>query len=227
MPSGNAPSERWEKGLAHLRHFAKEAGHCRVSYNHTTDDGYRLGRWVTNQRSNRERMIPERRQRLEELPGWSWHPYSDQWEEGFSHLRKFSKAGHCRVPVSYKSDDGYRLGSWINAQRTRKETITPDRRQRLEALPRWSWDVHSERWEEGFAHLQKFSKRAGHCSVLQTYKTDDGYRLGIWVRNQRCREKTMKADRKKRLEALPNWLWSRSDTHSPVSSRRRMTRVGK
>jgi hypothetical protein len=151
-------------------------------------------------------MEPDRRQRLEALPGWSWDALLDKWEEGFSHLKQFSdREGHCRVPQGYKTDDDdYPLGVWVSRQRANKDTMEPDRRQRLEALPGWSWDVHSDAWEEGFSHLKQFSDREGHCRVPRD-KTNDGLRR--WVGTQRQAKDTMDPDRRQRLEALPGWVW--------------------
>jgi Helicase associated domain len=200
--------DKWEEGFSHLKQFADREGHCRVPGSYKTNDGYPLGSWVSNQRLKKDTVESDRRQRLEALPGWSWHVLSDQWEERFSHLKKFSeREGHCRVPARFKTDDDYPLGRWVDVQRRAKDTMESDRQQRLEGLPGWSWDVHSDAWEEGFSHLKQFSDREGHCRVPDSYKTNDGYRLGQWVANQRAAKDRMESDRRQRLEALPGWSW--------------------
>jgi hypothetical protein len=84
-------------------------------------------------------MDADRRQRLEQLPGWFWDPFSTRWEDGFSRLKEFSeRKGHCRVPQQHKTEDGYRLGQWVGVQRTNKGEMDPERRQRLEQLRGWS-----------------------------------------------------------------------------------------
>ena len=194
--SWNVSSEQWQQGLSYLKQFSERKGHCRVPQLYETDNGYRLGRWVVGQRRSKDTMEPDRRQRLEALPDWSWNIFSDAWEEGFSYLKQFSeREGHCRVSKSFKTDDGYRLNQWMAKQRASKDSMEPDRRRRLEALPRWSWEVLSDQWEEGFARLKQFSEREGHCRVAVTYKTDDGHRLGRWVVARRASKDSMELDR--------------------------------
>ena len=64
----------WEDGFAHLEAYAAEHGHARVPNAHVTSDGYKLGNWVANQRSNRnrEKLSAEREARLEAVDGWVW-----------------------------------------------------------------------------------------------------------------------------------------------------------
>src|SRR5262249_15612161 len=143
-------ADQWEERFTHLRAFSDREGHCRVPAKHKTEDGYRLGEWVRKQKNRKDMMEPDRRQRLEALLGWSWDILSDQWEEGFSHLKQFSeREGHCRVPRSYKTEDGYWLGQWVGIQRY-DDKLEPVRRQRLEALPGWSWNTLEDKWELGF-----------------------------------------------------------------------------
>ena len=204
--SWDARSDRWDEGFFYLKEFAKRESHSNPSFEFRTNDGYRLGQWVSNQRRHKDKMASDRRQRLEALPGWSWG-HSDQWDKAFFYLKEFAKReGHCRVPHSHKTKDGYRLGQWVEDQRSTEDT---DRRQRLEALPGWSWDVLSDRWDRGFSHLKEFAGREGHCRVPARYKTNDGYRLGLWIRQQKlgAKQDKMASDRQQRLEALPGWSW--------------------
>ena len=49
---------------------------------------------------------------------------SEQWEEGFTKLRKFKeREGHCRVPGNYKLSD-FSLARWVYLRETIK-TIFP------------------------------------------------------------------------------------------------------
>ena len=201
-------ADQWEEGFFHLKQFSDREKHCRVSATDQTDTGYRLGQWVAVQRGTKDALEPDRRRRSEALPGWSWDALSDKWEQGFFHLKEFSKrAGHCRMLAKYKTGNGFGLGIWVNKQREKKDTIEPDRRQRLEALPGWTWAPHSDKWEKGFSHLKEFSERENHCRVAALYKTNDGHRLGQWTQVQRQTKDTMEPDRRRRLETLPGWSW--------------------
>jgi len=204
----NALSEKWEEGFRYLKEFADREGHAKVSNRYETIDGYRLGSWVATQRAAEGNISPELKSRLETLPGWSWDPYSDMWEEGFHYLKKFTDLeGHSRVHQNFISGDDYRLGNWVSSQRTAKDNMTPERKARLEALPGWSWDRLSDKWEQGLRYLNEFADREGHAKVSGEYKTADEYPLGQWVGAQRAKKAKILPERKVQLEAVPGWSW--------------------
>jgi hypothetical protein len=65
--------------------------------------------------------------------------------------------------------------------------------------------MFTEKWEEGFKHLEAFKAREGHCRVPKRI-LEGGYRLGIWVATQRDPRVKLSHDRRARLDAL-GFVW--------------------
>jgi superfamily II DNA or RNA helicase len=198
----------WEEAYAHLKAYCNSNGNCFVSQSYKTADGFRLGGWVTKQREKMDAMTDERRQRLEGLEGWTWDPRNDLWEEGYGHLVHYCKEkGNCAVPDKYTTKEAFQLGSWVRTQRVKQDTITDERRHRLEGLKGWSWDPNADAWEIAYAHLENYCNAEGDCLVPRSYKTKDGFKLGSWLSTQRARQDTMTVGRRHRLENLKGWSW--------------------
>ena len=188
----------WEDGFVALQRFKARESHCRVP-SQQIEESYRLGRWVLGQRKYKDNMPGERRQKLEAL-GFEWDPFASDWEDGFVAFERFrAREGHCRVVARHIEGD-YKLGMWVCYQRTHRNSITLERKQRLEALG-FEWDPHATAWEDGFAALERFRAREGHCRVVQKH-VEGTCRLGQWVRAQREGSDKMPAERRLRMEAL-------------------------
>lgn len=73
--------------------------------------------------------------------------------------------------------------------------------------------VSSEAWERSFAELQTHVEINGHSRVPRSYRTGDGFALGMWVANQRraYRDAALGEEQVRRLEELPGWAWEPYD----------------
>ncbi len=207
-------TEQWEEAFEHLQFYVKLHGNARVRSGHVTSDGFKLGSWVSFQRKNQYQNLlsQDRVERLESLPGWSWDPITQQWEEAFEHLQTYVKLhGNSSVYKRYVTSDGLILGSWVGRQRKNKSQnlLSQDRIERLEALSGWYWDPLIEQWEEAFGQLQSYVKQHGNARVPQRYVITDGLNLGTWVGTQRLNKSKnlLSQDRIGRLEAIPGWSW--------------------
>lgn len=204
----------WEESFGVLKRYVEENGDVSMPANYTVN-GYPLFRWVITQRHKWERLSVERRQRLQDLPGWSLTPSEDKWERGFRMLLAYVKEnGDALVPQDCEVE-GYPLGAWCSNQRGayRRGTLSVQRRRRLDAISSWLWNAREERWERGFRHLQEYLRANGNSRVHLKYKTVDGYPLGAWVNTQRSlgAQGNLETDRIKRLEEISDWSWNRRE----------------
>jgi hypothetical protein len=131
----------WEEGFAALTSFRAREGHCRVSPLYKEAD-FKLGQWVSVQRGNRDAMLAQRRQRLDAI-GFVWDPFTADWEEGFAALTKFKAHEHHYRVTEKHVQEAFKLGTWVRVQRSNRETMPPERRQRLDAIG-FVWDPHEK-----------------------------------------------------------------------------------
>jgi hypothetical protein len=69
----NSWNAAWETGFAELQEHVSRTGSATPPAVFRTDAGFRLGGWVSEQRSRRAQLDSARIARLEALPGWVWN----------------------------------------------------------------------------------------------------------------------------------------------------------
>ncbi|MEV3905536.1 Helicase associated domain protein [Mycobacterium sp. NPDC050551] len=201
----------WEFWFGLLSNYVKEHGNALVPSPYEVD-GHRLGRWVTQQRSDRtEAILPlDREQRLQNMTGWEWNARVAKWEANFALLMDYLKEhGDVRIPQNHKLD------GWVAEQRTRyaRNLLEPDRVRRLEELGDrgWVWNVIAAQWEANFRRLLEYIELNRNARVPDDYVVD-GYALGAWVQKQRRSRKSgrLDADYQRRLDELSvqGWSWA-------------------
>ncbi|MFI9536793.1 helicase associated domain-containing protein [Nocardia fusca] len=195
----------WHRKFELLQEFQRMRGHALVPQKHV-EDGVKLGSWVNEQRSRRDEISAERRALLESVPGWAWEPHTAAWERVYAALAEFGhREGHARVPSGHV-EAGVKLGVWVGEQRANQATMHQERRERLEAVPGWSWNSVADSWMEHFELLRLFAAREGHANVPVGH-IENGLKLGQWTRLRRREHTKLTAQRRALLEAIPGWFW--------------------
>jgi Fe2+ transport system protein FeoA len=170
-----------------------------------------LGLWVETQRANYSiDLTAERRKRLNDL-GLVVNTSSlrekqrwERWETMLERLGEYkAQHGDCLVPREYEQNP--KLGRWVAVQRFKYQSLTAERRKRLNDLgfvvnTGSSRKEQRERWETMLDRLGEYKAQHGDCLVPREYKQNP--KLGRWVAEQRTRYKSLTAERRKRLEDL-------------------------
>jgi hypothetical protein len=202
----NVTEENWEQAYRRLEQFVLSHGHANVPFEWNSTDGFRLGRWVGGMRGRFSLLTPAQVEKLDKV-GFVWDANSEKWNTAFDDLKAYAlERGHCRVPQDFVSRNGVKLGRWVSRQRQLIDTLSSDKRSRLDGLG-FVWDVAAAQWDDAFKRLKTFAEREGHCKVPALHKSDDQFRLGEWVREQRANRKLLTADQVRQLNGL-GFVWT-------------------
>ena len=179
----------WERNCNAAKAYYTEHGELDVPINYVTEDGIKLGMWLCNVRNSYRgtnkayKLTQEQIDALNKI-GMIWMPRFDRaWEQGYEEATTYYKEhGNLDVPTTYVLANGYRLGGWICDQRERRDKLSDERKERLNALG-MIW-VKEKSWDKAYAAACEFYTLNGHLNVPHGYKAD-GIWLNKWLNEQK------------------------------------------
>ena len=179
----------WMQYYEQAKRYYEEHGNLNVNMNYTTPDGVRLGSWIIGQRdSRRKNHISEEQIRLLDAIGMSWNRFVNKWDSAFEYVQAYyDEHGTIDIPADYKSADGFPVGNWLHNQKYKYMAgkLKPGQIKRLEALG-ITWNYSEVSWNRGYEHAKTYYSQYGDLLVSDRYAAEDGYKLGIWIRNKRA-----------------------------------------
>lgn len=173
----------WETGYQELVKFYQENGHVDVPSRYMTEDGYPLGRFVSNQRAAWKNG--------REVSG------SDT-SQGADLQDRRTCAGGTQGGDDLR-DDAEKSGASGTLQRGR--ILTKEKERRLDALG-FIWDKTEQNWDRYYAAASAFYAREGNLDIPVKFVTEDGLQLGVWIRRKATERDSLPEERVKALEAI-------------------------
>ena len=215
----------WQRNYLAAKSYFEVNGNLQVPINYITDDGIRLGAWISNLRtykrneSHKALLTADRLSQLETI-GMIWDVPDFLWQQNYNALLSYYRVhGNIDIPKGYVTEDGIKLYQWllnIKQAYRRKDgkgyNLTEAQIQQLEELG-MEWRTRSEvLWENGYSHAETYFEKYGDLQVPYSYISSDGFKLGDWISNQREKyvEGRINPERIERLNQL-HMLWEKPD----------------
>ena len=228
----DVPDTLWTKNIAALREYYRIHGDICVPAGYSTEDGVYLSKWLRNIKriyrdpDERHRLDDEQIKSLEEM-NIDWRTDAEiRWQRGYKNLCDFREQFKtCIVPRGYIAQDGQRLHTWVQNQRT-SFTNGKITREHIELLNKigfvWELRTPGETWEKNYALAQAYYVEHGNLDIKRRdrYK---GVLLAQWLQMQRrlrageISGKALTEDQIRRLDAI-GMRWTKMRKRKPSGS---------
>lgn len=181
---------QWQHHFGWAADYFDRHGDLDVPVAYVTEDGFALGRWLPQLRTNGKLSETQ----IEQLNGigMCWQKRTDSaWMQGYAHARDFYEAtGGWDMPSDYKSEDGFALGKWVSRQQYAYQNPGKSNclmtEQRIALLRQIHFPLEkADPWEYRYQLVQEYAAVHGNLQVPANYKTADGLWLGKWLYLQR------------------------------------------
>ncbi len=209
----NVKELKWLAAYERAREYFETYGNLDVKADYICDDGFRLGAWITNNRTayinNSNSLLNDKRVKLLNEIGMIWSKNNSLWERNFAEAKKYYEAnGNLNMPHGYVTKSGVKLGAWIDKLKQIKNgntnagaKLSDEQISRLEDIG-MEWGTKYEiQWRKSYMAACEYYRENGDLNVPAAYKTKSGILLGKWIRRQRSCKK-LDAERIQSLDRI-------------------------
>lgn len=223
----DAAERAWEKNYAAAESYYRTHGHLLCGAREKVN-GVALGQWLAQMRLCKKKtagraLKPERERALNRI-GMVWDVHAYLWEQSYEAARQYyQEYGNLDVPGNYVTENGIRLGAWIHRMRSARQKLlelpsneqnnpTAIREEQIARLDQIGmiWESRRETaWEEAYQAARSYWQKYGNLKVPAAFVTEEGCRLGKWLRRQRETRHTLSEEQKRKLNQL-GMIWGKS-----------------
>jgi hypothetical protein len=138
--------DSWDVRYNLLLEYHETHGNIDIPSKYVTECNIWLGKWLYEQKKmyKNGNLTEEQIGKLDAL-GVNWLNAEEQrWETNYEKLRLYKqKFNTVNMPVTYRDEDGFKLGNWVSAQRKKKIAgkLTEEQIMKLDKIDFvWDWD---------------------------------------------------------------------------------------
>ncbi len=215
----------WLEKYGLVKKYYDEHGNSDIKSNYSAPDSTKLGVWVSSQRyAYKKGTLTDEQIELLKKIDFSWDRDQSRWENGFALAKRYvDEGGDINVlPNDYLIDE-FNLTRWIRQQRVRysSKKLSRERIARLEILG-MKWVLLVPKWDENYGKAREYFIENGDLNIKMHYECPDGFKLGVWIVNQRTkfREGKLDVEQIARLEEIgmiwnaPDVFWENGISHA-------------
>lgn len=191
---------KWDEAARELQKYYDKYGNLDIKARYVTEDGWALGKWVSNLRIKvkkygLEQTLTEEQQSQLEALGMIWDKSKENWERYFEAAETYYRAnGNLDVPVKYTTEDGIPLGRWLSnlrhqlLVRDRQSALSDEQRKQLRSIGLQDESKPEQQWNMKYDLARAYYEEHGNLNVPAAYAVD-GVKLGRWIANIRAKRK--------------------------------------
>ena len=191
---------KWDEAVRELQKYHDKYGNLDIKARYVTEDGWALGKWVSNLRIKvkkyglEQTLTKEQQSQLEAL-GMIWDKSKENWDRYFEAAETYYREnGNLDVPVKYTTEDGIPLGRWLSnlrhqlLVRDRQSALSDEQRQQLRSIGLQDESKPEQQWNMKYDLARAYYEEHGNLNVPAAYAVD-GVKLGRWIANIRAKRK--------------------------------------